>query len=155
MIYFAYGSNMDPAQMGRRCVGARAQGIGCLADHRLTFPRWSNIREHAVASVEPSLGDAVWGVLYAMTAADWESLHRREGFFGPGNLKNGYDLRSVKVVNHVELVAAKTYVANVNPKRPEPGLTSTHYLGQIINGAIKHGLPDAYVAQLRAVPTCD
>ena len=155
MIYFAYGSNMDTAQMRARCAGARVRGIGFLADHRLAFPRWSNIRAHAVASVEACAGAEVWGVLFDMTADDWANLSRREGYVAPGHPQNGYDLRAVDISTPAEVVAAHTYVANVNPRRPEPGLTSAHYLNQIINGAIEHGLPADYLALLRAVPTRD
>ncbi len=159
MIYFAYGSNMDPAQMRNRCATARARGIGFLADHRLCFPRWSDRRLHAVASIEDSPGERVWGVLYDMSEADWMALHRFEGHFGPGHANNGYDLKEITV--SVELaeapghVAAHTYVANPHPVRPDAGLTSRLYRKQLIDGALAHGLPGDYVAMLQAVPTFD
>jgi hypothetical protein len=34
MYYFAYGSNLDPAQMARRCPGATLVGPAQLANHR-------------------------------------------------------------------------------------------------------------------------
>ncbi len=155
MIYFAYASNMDPTQMRARCRGAQARGIGYLADHRLTFPRWSNIREHAVASVEVCADTHVWGVLFDMTEDDWANLHRREGYVAPDHPQNGYDLHAVDIDMRGEIVAAHTYVAKINPIRPDPGLTSVHYLNQIIAGALAHNLPDDYLARLRAVPTFD
>ncbi len=40
--YFAFGSNMDVAQMARRCPGAQAMGRATLTDHRLVFRgRWT------------------------------------------------------------------------------------------------------------------
>lgn len=155
VIYFAYGSNMDPAQMRERCPGAEARGAGYLAEYRLCFPRWSDRRLHAVASIEPSQGERVWGVLYHMTPEDWRFLHAIEGHLGEGHALNGYDLIAVEVSATVETVAARTYVANVNPKRPDAGLTSARYLRQLIDGAIAHRLPDDYVDMLRAVPTFD
>jgi AIG2-like family len=159
VIYFAHGSNMDPAQMRARCATARARGIGFLADHRLCFPRWSDRRLHAVASIEESAGERVWGVLYDMSEMDWMALHRFEGHFGPGHAKNGYDLKEITV--SVELaeapghVVAHTYIANPHPERPEPGLTSSRYLKQLVDGAVAHRLPDDYLAMLRQVPTFD
>ncbi len=159
MIYFAYGSNMDPAQMSTRCIGAKARGVGLLADHRLCFPRWSDRRLHAVASVEVSAGAQVWGVLFDMTQDDWSALHYFEGHFGPGHARNGYEVREVAVrietASAPEEIAAHTYVANPHPLRPDPGLTSARYLKQLIDGALAHGLPGDYVAMLKKVPTLD
>jgi AIG2-like family len=157
VIYFAYGSNMDPAQMRERCVGARARGIGFLADHRLHFPRWSDRRLHAVASVEAFPGAHVWGVLFDMTPDDWTALHRFEGHFGAGHPKNGYELMAVGICDGTApaRTAAHTYIANLHPERPDAGLTSARYLKQLIDGALAHGLPADYVAMLRAVPTFD
>jgi hypothetical protein len=36
-LYAAYGSNMDPAQMGQRCPHSPAAGTGWVTDWRLTF----------------------------------------------------------------------------------------------------------------------
>jgi len=34
MLYFAYGSNLDPVQMGERCPGAHVVGLAALREHR-------------------------------------------------------------------------------------------------------------------------
>jgi len=39
MLYFAYGSNMDWAQMRSRCRTARFVCVEKLKDHRLAFTR--------------------------------------------------------------------------------------------------------------------
>ncbi len=155
MIYFAYGSNMDPAQMQARCAGSRTRGIGFLADHRLGFPRWSDKRRHAVASIEACPGASVWGVLYDMTAEDWTCLNGHEGHLGAGHAGNGYDIVAVDIAAAGAVVAAHTYVARPNPRRPRAGLTSARYMQLLINGAVARGLPADYIARLRAVPTFD
>jgi len=155
MIYFAYGSNMHPAQMRERCAGSRARGIGFLADYRLAFPRWSPVRRHAVASIVASPGEGVWGVLYDMTAEDWTCLHRCEGHIGEGHADNRYDLIAVEPRCDAGPVAARTYIAMPHPLPTDAGLTSVRYKQQLIYGADAHGLPPDYLAMLRAVPTFD
>jgi len=59
MLYFAYGSNMDWAQMQQRCPDAGFRAIGLLDDHRLCFPRRSKLRECGVASIHPVAGERV------------------------------------------------------------------------------------------------
>jgi hypothetical protein len=53
MLCFAYGSNMDLAQMRERCPSTRFAFIAKLPDHRLVFPRKSKCRCCGVASVKP------------------------------------------------------------------------------------------------------
>jgi gamma-glutamylcyclotransferase (GGCT)/AIG2-like uncharacterized protein YtfP len=155
MIYFAYGSNMDPVQMRTRCAGSRALGPGVLAEHRLCFSHWSEVRGHAAASIEPAAGEQVWGVLYEMTPGDWTRLHVFEGHLGDDHPENGYDLRPVEIAAETEVVAARAYVSRPDPRRPQDGLPSAHYVGLLINGAVSHGLPADYLARLRAIETCD
>ncbi len=155
VIYFAYGSNMDPAQMRVRCAGARARGPGFLPGYRLHFPRWSPRRRHAVASIETRAESKVWGVVYDMTPDDWTALHPFEGHIAAGHAENRYDLIRIEVGTDVGTVSARTYVAMPDPERPDPGPTSVRYLQQLIDGALAHGLPADYLAMLRSVPTLD
>jgi AIG2-like family len=155
VIYFAYGSNMDPAQMRARCPGSRARGAGYLAGHRLHFPRWSPRRRHAVASIEAHHQGGVWGVVYDMTPVDWTKLHPFEGHIAEGHVENGYDLIRVEVSIETATISARTYIAVPDPGRPDAGMTSVRYRQQLINGAIAHRLPADYLAMLRKVPTFD
>jgi hypothetical protein len=155
MIYFAYGSNMDPRQMRERCAGSQPRGVGFLAGYRLAFPRWSPRRRHAVASIEPHAEHGVWGVIYEMTLQDWTCLHPFEGHIAEGHPENGYDLIGVEVAMETVTIAARTYIATPEPARRDVGLTSTRYRQHLIDGAEAHGLPADYLAMLRAVPTFD
>ncbi len=64
MIYFAYGSNLNPGQMAERCPEYRSLGVARLPGHRLCFPRFSPTRRCASAGFEPSPRDVLWGALY-------------------------------------------------------------------------------------------
>jgi hypothetical protein len=78
-LYFAFGSNMDAAQMARRCPGAEPLGLGTLAGHRLVFRGPSRKRGGGVLSVDLSPVDAVEGILYSVTVDHLEALDRYEG----------------------------------------------------------------------------
>jgi gamma-glutamylcyclotransferase (GGCT)/AIG2-like uncharacterized protein YtfP len=146
MLYFAYGSNMDDAQMRHRCPDARRVGIAVLAGHRLCFPRRSQIRGCGVASVEPREGHEVWGVVYDLGPEDIASLDRREGY-DPARDAAANNYNRVAVLVAIDGVATEvlTYLAVPQASPPPP---SVAYLAHLRSGARHHGLPEAYVASL-------
>lgn len=151
MIYFAYGSNLDPGQMFERCPSHSTIGIARLPDHRLTFPRYSPVRHCATAGVEPSEGDNVWGVLYRIGEDDIPILHYHEGFdpFGPED-ENRHVLEKVQVIRPGSRVAqtAETYMAVADDA---DALPSRAYMQLIIEGARFHGLPRSWITWLELV----
>ena len=72
-LYFAYGSNLEPKQFGSRCPQSRVLGPATLAHHRFF------ITARGYASIEPSTGSRVHGVLAELTEADEASLDSFEG----------------------------------------------------------------------------
>ncbi len=78
-VYFAYGSNMDRAQMRARCPDSKLVGWGYLNDHRLTYVGHSERWGGGVATVIPHEGDRVAGYLYFVTPTDLKRLDRYEG----------------------------------------------------------------------------
>ena len=73
-LYFAYGSNMDLYQMNYRCPSSEVMGKVTLNDYKLAF------RGHGFATVLPSPGDAVQGVLWRLTPEDERRLDFYEGY---------------------------------------------------------------------------
>jgi hypothetical protein len=154
MFYFAYGSNLDPIQMGERCPGAGTTGLAALHDHRLAFPRRSEVWGGGTAGVQPSHGAVVWGMLFDVTDRDLAVLDGHEGFRGAGDAHNQYDREHVTVEitrpddgSIPRRVRAWTYIAR--PANPTP--PSRRYLDTILRGARHHRLPEEYVAALAAV----
>ena len=95
----------------------------------------------------PDPQSTVWGALYALERTDWNLLDE----FEPG-----YDRVTVEVVLEAgesqvaESQTAQTYRAIA----PEAGLTPyAGYKRFITEGALEHGLPEAYRATLEAVPS--
>jgi hypothetical protein len=150
MLYFAYGSNLDPRQMAERCPRSPVVAVARLDGHRLTFPRRSPIRRCAVASIEPFAGGIVWGVLHRLHDEDLVRLDAREGHFPDRPDENRYDRLGIPVPFGREMITAMTYVARPSP---DPGLPSPEYLAHLLFGATHHGLPEDYVAMLKELPT--
>ena len=155
MLYFAYGSNLDPEQMRSRCPSHRVVGLAELRDHRLVFPLFSQVWSGGVASVQPAHGSSVWGVVYDVSESELAVLDGFEGFRGAGDQHNVYDRETVLVEltraddgSFPRRVRALMYVAR--PSNPSP--PSARYLETILRGARHHRLPDDYIARLAATP---
>lgn len=78
--YFAYGSNLDPKRMARRCPGATDRRPGVLEDHELRFNKATNDFDgSAAANVEPASGERVEGALYTLSEDDLHRVDQVEG----------------------------------------------------------------------------
>jgi gamma-glutamylcyclotransferase (GGCT)/AIG2-like uncharacterized protein YtfP len=158
MLYFAYGSNLDPEQMRSRCPGSWPVGLAALHDHRLTFPLFSERWNGGAAGLSHAHGQSVWGMLYELTDGDLAALDGFEGWKGPGDHHNLYDRELVTVElmraddgSVPRRVRAITYLART--LKPTP--PSRRYLDTILRGARHHRLPPEYIERLEAIPTGD
>ena len=127
--YFAYGSNLCPEQMARRCPDAADPRPGVLADHD-----WL-INERGVATLEPFTGSTVHGVLWTLTDHDLASLDSAEG------VPDHY--RRDRLTVHTAQGPATPWVYidhRIRPGAPRPG-----YLDRIISGALHHDLPHPWI----------
>ena len=79
VLYFAYGSNLDDAQMCARCAGARIVGRAVLPNYALVFGGFSHRWGGAVASVVRAKGACVEGLVYELGSVDLRALDRFEG----------------------------------------------------------------------------
>lgn len=79
-LYFAYGSNLDRAQMRRRCPTARLIGAGSVAGFRFEFAGYSRGRGGAVANIRTASRKAkVHGLVWHLSMGDIARLDRFEG----------------------------------------------------------------------------
>ena len=97
MLYFAYGSNLDPDQMTSRCPGHQVVGLAVMHDHKMIFPLTSHDWGGGVAGVQMQHGAELWGMVFELTDSDLAALDRYEGFKGPGDQHNLYDRETVFV----------------------------------------------------------
>jgi gamma-glutamylcyclotransferase (GGCT)/AIG2-like uncharacterized protein YtfP len=140
--YFAYGSNLSPAQMKKGCPGSRLLGVGKVAGYRLAFTRRSTGWGGGVADLLPGEGD-VWGALYSVTATDLERLDAYEG------VPDAYQ-REVLQVARLGADAVDAWVYFVTTKMPDL-LPSHAYWAAIVDGAVEVGLPADYVSALNTI----
>ncbi|MEX2500932.1 MAG: amidohydrolase [Trueperaceae bacterium] len=176
MRTFAYGSNMDPVQMRRRCPSARFVARAWLPDFALAFPRWSPKRGCGVADVVPAPGGRVWGVVYDLDEEDGRALDGYEGAPTDATAdpstdreRPAYRRVRLRVEPHAgDLAAAEVpHSETLGAARgAEPWTVHAYrvvrpvawhvppdaaYLGHLLRGAAAWGLPDAYRAELRSI----
>ena len=115
MFYFAYGSNMDPLHMRRRCPGALLLGPALLRDWRLGFfYRSTSFPGGGAADIVQVPGEEVWGVLWRVSA---EEMQRMDGY---EDVPWGYKRQEVRVRfrGHDPLVTTYTVVQKLPRELP-------------------------------------
>lgn len=98
-IYFAYGSNMNLAQMARRCPNSPLKGVGVLRGYR-----WI-ITSRGYANIIPDPQEMVEGLLFFLSAEDEIKLDHFEGV-AEGN----YRKAAVTVRSNGEALIALAYI---------------------------------------------
>lgn len=132
-LYFAYGSNLDPTQMERRCPGAVARGVAVLNG-------WGfRIGERGVATIVARPDESTWGGLWAVTDAHLDALDRAEGV-----AIGLYRRAIVDLTTEEGPVEAIAYIEDFTSS----GAARPGYLELICRGAEWFGLPATYRASL-------
>jgi len=121
-LYFAYGMNTNKEEMAYRCPGALALGRAVLPGYRLEFKSF--------ATIVPSPGETVEGVLWTITDADEAALDILEGY------PEFYDKKHVKVQQGIDYIAM-TYIMNPREKGYAP---SDGYYSMVSEGYQAFGL---------------
>ena len=135
MYYFAYGSNLHPPQMARRCPGAMAAGRAILPGWRLILSTKGS------ANIVPDSGSQVHGALWRFMPHhlalmdDWE-----------GVASGTYRRHWTRV--HLPDGGARTAITYLGSRR-RPGIGRSHYIqSAMVPGARAFGLPDDYIKEI-------
>jgi len=132
-LYFAYGSNMAPAAMARRCPTARALGPAELDGYAffVGVDGWGSVKAKA--------GGTVHGVLWQLAPRDVAALHAYE------LLHQGlYDVRHLPARVNGKRVRAMIYLLRrKTPGRPKPG-----YVEMIAAAGRAWKLPERYIRSI-------
>ena len=143
VFYFAYGSNMRTARLRARVGPVRVLGAARLAGHALRTDKPGRDGT-AKANLRPAPGSAVHGVLFELAE---EALGALDGYEG------GYRRVRVRVeLPTGERVEAVTYISE---RRGSDRRLAADYLSHLVAGAREHGLPDAWIGLLEALPRRD
>ena len=107
-LYVAYGSNLNLAQMARRCPKEKVVGCGVLKDYQLTVRR--------VATIEPQVGAETPVGVWEVTPTDERNLDIYEGY------PSYYRKETVTVEMPKGKVEAMVYIMNGGqPQMPPDG----------------------------------
>ena len=129
-LYFAYGSNINLEQMAYRCPDATVVGPVALENYELLF------RRGGFATIAPSEGGKVHGLLWSITPDCERSLDRYEGY------PRFYDKRMVTVRDgEGRSLSVMAYI--MDERFREPMLPSATYYNGILEGYQRNGLPVA------------
>ncbi len=133
MLHFAYGSNMHRAIMRKHAPAAEPVGVAALAGHRFV------ITADGYASVVPSLGQTVYGMVWRLTPRDRVTLDAWE------NISAGlYRAETLPVHQAGQSLPALVYIARDRPTgQPRAG-----YMEVVVEAARALELPADYIASL-------
>lgn len=135
-FYFAYGSNMEMAQMTRRCPQALRVGRGVARHCRFVINR------RGVATLRPQRNAETWGGIWRITDEDEAALDRFEGVADGCYRKT---LATVRLDGGLTLKAL-VYIDPVT----DHGAPRLGYLPRVVRGALDFRLPQTYVARIIA-----
>ena len=137
MYYFAYGSNMDSAQLKKR-VGLVPLGTKAYLDgHKIIFNKTSIRDSYGRANISESVNSKIEGVIFELTENQFDSLDKWEPGYKRISVKVEEDGSSV-IIDAITYVALPAYIDN----RLYP---SAKYLEPILRGATDYGLSPEYV----------
>lgn len=155
-LYFAYGANLNPEIMKRRCPDSSFMAVAYSCDYILKFTKclkrdksWG--KGSWVADMALSLNDKVWGAIYKVSEKDLENLDKSEGVRFPTGYKRVKQLVIVEKSNPL-CVDVWTYLVN---KKQGEGRPSKLYMAAILEGAREHQLPEDYIKFLESIETMD
>jgi cation transport regulator ChaC len=139
--HFAYGSNMNRAQMLSRVGNIVEEHNASLPNFELRFNK--KVRGGtAGANVQPSPGKTVYGVLYKIEENSFRGLDRYEG------VPEHYRRIEIQVTpDGGHPVPAQVYIASKIEKGLRP---SPHYLQAILDGAGERSLPATYIGEIKS-----
>ena len=139
--HFAYGSNMNRAQMLSRTGKILEEHNASLPNYEVRFNK--KVRGGtAGANIQPASGKTVHGVLYKIDEGAFRSLDRYEG------VPEHYRRIEVQVTPEGgQPVPAQIYIAQKVEKGLRP---SASYLQSMLDGAGEHNLPASYIGEIKA-----
>jgi hypothetical protein len=138
-LYFAYGSNLSLERMRARVPSVRVVGPGLLRGARLRLDK-RGADGSGKANLAADRDACVWGVAYRLAVTHW---HDHDA------VEPGYSRVTVQLELLGRSVSAETYRSERLTADP---VAFDWYKRLIVEGARAHGLPDAYLTHLEALP---
>ncbi|MCS7081771.1 MAG: gamma-glutamylcyclotransferase [Bacteroidetes bacterium] len=147
VYFFAYGHNMNEANLHRLGIIPQERRGAVLRDFRLVFNKLGARPGEGYANIAPEPGARVEGVLYTLRAEDLERLDLAVG------APHAYERHRV-TVETAEGEAVSAYAYRANPAMVRPGLKpSLAYLMELLSA--RAFLSSAYVQELENAETLE
>ena len=141
MLYFAFGSNMLPSRLQRRCPAATVVTPAIAHGYRVAFDKLSEDSSGKANLIAGDARDSAAGIVYELPVADLEAL---DAFEGPGYCrKEAFPVTSIATGE--ELVTC-TYVARKSVQGLRP---YDWYLALVLAGLDHHDIDASYSRHLR------
>jgi gamma-glutamylcyclotransferase len=136
VLYFAYASNMNQAQMKRWCPGSRFVKTVRLEEHRFVYDGFSVLWDGAAGNIVTAATEHVWGAIFDITERDRLTLDAFEGY------PRSYERKEVEARDvDGKIYRAMTYFRTGRALgKPHPD-----YEKVVLDGAKECGLPEDYV----------
>ncbi|KAI9696104.1 MAG: hypothetical protein M1836_005935 [Candelina mexicana] len=144
-LYFGYGSNLWLHQMAQRCPNSPYLGTAALHNWR-----WI-INERGYATVVPSKGGIVYGLVYKLTEDDEEALDVNEGVSTGAYVKRTLDIvlfaeaSGGDVDAEGRMIEGLVYVDEARTEESTPNEEYVHRMNMGIGDALKKGVPKWYI----------
>ena len=138
MRFFLYADNLNPSQLKARAPEHKMSGRAYLPDHTIHFCRWSTQWRCGLASITPSPGERVWGVVFEITDEDLKLLDEFDNDLPPGAF---HHLQVTVVTEEGEKILVTTHAAvPIGKFKPKE-----HYLEWVMKGVQHWKLPEECV----------
>jgi hypothetical protein len=141
-LYAAYGTNLDPEQMRRRCPHSPVRGVGWLEGWRLTFGGEDVGWEGALPTIVEEPLSSVYVMLYDVTDLDEKVLDEWES----------YPLLREKIRLRISTLDGDLLAWVYTLRAYEGGMPSCRHLGLMAEAAEAAGAPQDYLDELRSRP---
>jgi len=145
LFYFAYGSDMNKAQIHERCTAPKVVAVAKLPHYQLTFGGYSPVWDGGLEGVETSPDQDVWGVMYDLSLTDRDRLDASHDARMDGS-GTSFHCPAIVTDNQGKDHTVLLYKRDV---RGTPQTPSREYLNYIIQGAVQNELPIGYIEKLR------
>jgi len=152
--YFAYGSNLNVAQLMTRIGKWKAARKAVLKNYKLTFDIYSASWGGGVADIVESEGSSVKGAIYRIGKEQLSVLDSYEGYKGKGR-QNSYERNEpecpMPVISEGKEVDVLTYWVVNRSTKSKFVKPSKRYLETIVEGLRQHGWDEEVVQEVEAI----
>lgn len=148
VLQFLYGADLHPERLAACCPAAEVKTIGALRDHRLAFFGRNDLWESGEETVLAAPGEAVHGIVVALTAREADFFDKVRGVRLNGTGSHFHSPASIDTPDGpLDVVLYK-----LDDSRT-PAVPSAEYIAYIASGFRHFGLPSESLAALEALPT--